>query len=231
MFRRLLNLFVLAAILVGGVLAWRSGEERARLEARYRRLANVAGDLEIVDTTKVYLLALDTGEPLHFAWRMHTPASYTSIFSHASGGGSGTSTSTFGAPSDRIVRVRFRRDAAGRLLVFEKNGGGSSVLTIEDDMAKFLAGREGELIVERIAAEGPVDLDPSASATLLRVAMPPSMVAEARAALPAHVVDRHTPDIVTITIGPPGPQSPRPGSGLYTDGSVPLTPGPTPSGP
>ncbi|OJW14668.1 MAG: hypothetical protein BGO49_16895 [Planctomycetales bacterium 71-10] len=201
--RRLLNLVMLAAILVGGVLAWRSGAERIRLEGRYRRMAHAAGDLSVVNPTKVYFLGLDTDEPLHFAWRMHAPANYPMIFSHAGGGGSGSSTSSSGAPSDAIVRVRCRRDEAGRLQVFSKAFGGSSLFAVEDAMAKFLAGREDELIVERLAADGPVEMDASASAVLLRVAMPASMIAEARVALPGHVVDRHVPDVFKITVGPP----------------------------
>lgn len=201
--RRLLDLAVLAAILVGGVLAWRSGAERVRLEGRYRRMARTAGDLSVVDPTKVYFLALETDEPLHFAWRMHAPANYPMIFSHAGGGGSGSSTSSSSTPADAIIRVRCRRDEAGRLQVFLKAYGGSSLLAVEDDMAKFLAGREDELIVERLAADGPVEVDPSASATLLRVAMPASMIAEARATLPGYVVDRHVPDVLKITVGPP----------------------------
>ena len=191
--RRLLNLVMLAAILVGGVLAWRSGAERIRLEGRYRRMAHAAGDLSVVNPTKVYFLGLDTDEPLHFAWRMHAPANYPMIFSHAGGGGSGSSTSSSGAPSDAIVRVR----------CFSKAFGGSSLFAVEDAMAKFLAGREDELIVERLAADGPVEMDASASAVLLRVAMPASMIAEARVALPGHVVDRHVPDVFKITVGPP----------------------------
>jgi hypothetical protein len=201
--RRLLNLTVLAAILVGGVLAWRSGAERVRLEDRYRRMVRAAGDLAIVDPTKVYFLALDAEGPLHFAWRMHTPANYSMIFSHAGGGGSGTTSTSSSAPSDAIVRVRFRRDEDGRLRVFARALGGSSFFGVEDDLAKFLAGREDELIIERLAVDGPVEVDPSASVTLLRVAMPESMIAEARAALPGHVVDRHVPDVLKITVGPP----------------------------
>lgn len=202
---RLLNLAVLAAILAGGVLAWRSGAERARLEERYRRMARTAGDLSVADPTKVYLLGLETDEPLHFAWRMHTPANYRANISYAGGGGSG-SLGFFSTPSsDFIVRVRIRRDEAGRLQVFEKFGGGSGMFNIEDDMSKFLAGREGELIVEPIAADGPVDFDPSASTTFLRVSMPRSMIEEARAKLPGHLVDRYVPDLIKITSGPPPP--------------------------
>ena len=203
--RRLLYLAVLAAIVAGGVLAWRSGAERARLEERYRHWARTAGDLAAVDPTKVYVLGLETDEPLHFAWRLHAPANYRASFAYVGGGGSGSSGFTTSTPSDFIARVRIRRDEAGRLQVFERLGGASGVFAVEDDLGRFLAGREGELIVEPLAADGPVAFDASTSVTLLRVAMPPAMIEEARAKLPDHVVARHVPDVVKITVGPPRP--------------------------
>ena len=111
---KLLDWFLIIVVLIGGVLTWQTGRERSRLTARHGRLAKLAGDLRIADPSKVYVLALDTGEPLHFAWRMYFPPNYKlSLLSRHSG------VSVFGTsrPSEfigarcafaRTIRVRCR---------------------------------------------------------------------------------------------------------------------------
>jgi hypothetical protein len=70
---KILDVILLLAVLIGRVLAWRTGEERGRLTERHRRLAQVTGDLPIEDPSKVYVLALETGERLHYTRRVYCP--------------------------------------------------------------------------------------------------------------------------------------------------------------
>src|SRR5262245_45684962 len=72
--RSVLALLVLAVARAGAVLAWQAGRERARLAAHSDRLVAAAGELPADDPTWLCLKALDTGDPLHFAWRVHLPA-------------------------------------------------------------------------------------------------------------------------------------------------------------
>jgi hypothetical protein len=70
---RVLDLYLLIAALIGGTLAWQTGRERSRLSEKYDEPARVTGDLPIADASKVHVRALDTGDPMHFAWRVYYP--------------------------------------------------------------------------------------------------------------------------------------------------------------
>src|SRR5690349_2510660 len=107
MMRNAVDLVLLAVVLVGGVLAWRAGHERARLAAHYGRLVDAAGELPADDPSLVYLKALDTGDPLHFAWRVHLPASTNLEVRCSTGNGWSGGSWSGSAPTDFIARVRF----------------------------------------------------------------------------------------------------------------------------
>src|SRR6185436_11697936 len=83
--QRVLNLFLILVAVLGGLLAWQSGRERGRLQAECARLLAITGDLSIDDPSKVYIRALDTREPLHFAWRVYLPPNYQQILWYSEG--------------------------------------------------------------------------------------------------------------------------------------------------
>ncbi len=70
MTRKMFDRFLLRVVLAEGVVAWQTGRERIRLTERHSQLVRVTGDFPIIDPTRVRVRALDTGEPLHFAWRV-----------------------------------------------------------------------------------------------------------------------------------------------------------------
>ena len=116
-------------ILPGCFLAWQSGRERSRLEARYERMVRIAGDLPIEDPSMVYVSAVDTGEPLHYAWHFHLPPNYSLILRNETGGGSGgSSTSSSTGSRDFIGRVRFQPDEQGLLTVYTHFDGSSGMM-------------------------------------------------------------------------------------------------------
>src|SRR5262245_29325744 len=124
--RNVIDLVLLAVVLAGGALAWRAGHERARLAAHHDRLVAAAGELPADDPTLIYLKALDTGDPLHFAWRVHLPArTHLEVRSRTGNGWSGSSWSG-SDPTDFIARVRFREDEQGVVNVYTKFDDGSS---------------------------------------------------------------------------------------------------------
>src|SRR5262249_53145162 len=123
---RVLDLLLLLTILPGGFLAWQTGRERGRLEDRYERMVKIAGDLPIADPTKVFIRAVDTGEPLHLAWRVYLPPNYTLIVRNRTGdGSSGSSTSWSLNSAEFIARVRFRKDERGLMSVYTRFHGSS----------------------------------------------------------------------------------------------------------
>ena len=179
---RPIDLLLLLAILPGCFLAWQTGRERRRLEARYERMVRIAGDLPIADPSKVYVRALDTGEPLHYAWRFYLPPNYNLILRNETGGGSGgSSTSSSTGSREFIGRVRFQPDAQGILTVYTHFEGGSSMMGIGDlALAELVTAHQGEIRVEQLGSTGLAELEPGRSAMLLRLTLPDELVDEAR---------------------------------------------------
>src|SRR5262245_57514257 len=161
--RRVIDAILLLVVLSGGFLAWQSGQERRRLTRRYDQLARVAGDLAISDPSKVYVKAIETGEPLHFAWRTYAPANYKLAISS----GSGSSTSWSSQQREFVGRVRLRENQ-GMLEVYAHFAGGSSSMTVGGPgMAKLLHGRWDKVRVEQLGSGGLAVLDPAKAAVLL----------------------------------------------------------------
>jgi hypothetical protein len=203
MARNVLDRVLLAVVLAGGALAWQAGRERARLAAHHDRLVAAAGELPADDPTLIYLKALDTGDPLHFAWRVHLPArTHLEVRSRTGGGWAGGSWSSTD-PMDFIARVRLREDEQGVVNVYTKLISGSSRSGIGSPvLARLLRERAGELKVEQVGKPGVATFDPKAKkpTVLLRVALPEAL----RDKPPPDVPAEFFPDLVELTVGPPG---------------------------
>jgi hypothetical protein len=209
--RRVLDLLMIVAIAVGGFQVWSSSRERTRLESEYRRLVQETGELPIGDPSKAHLRALETGEPLHFAWRVYLPPKFTVRIRDGHGGSSGTSSSS----REFIARVRFREDQDGNLELYKHFAGGSSRGGFGDPgLAKLLRGRWDKVIVEQFGAGDVATIEPDEPVVLLRLSLPKEMEAEARKTLPPHVLrDNVLPTFYELKLGPDSPRSPpkRPG--------------------
>jgi hypothetical protein len=198
---RLLDLLLLIALVVGGFLAWQTGRERSRLSHRYDMLVRKAGNSPVSDPSKVCIRAIDTGEPLHFAWHIYFPPNYTQTLQTSAGGGM---TSWGASSSEFIGRVRFREDEQGDLRVYTHFGGGSGMMSFGNaGLAKLIRGRGRKIRVEQVGAEGPVTLDPSQSAVMLRLSLPEDMQAEARELLAPHDQKRFIPVLFELDLGTP----------------------------
>ena len=146
---RVLDLFLLTIVIIGGALAWQTGRERSRLSAEHARLARITGDLPVEDPSKVYVQALETGDPMHFAWRVYHPPNYKHILSHGNGGG----TTFFSSSAEFIARVVFREDDEGQLQLYTNFSGGSSLSPFGDeDLAELLHDRWDKIRVEQLGA-------------------------------------------------------------------------------
>jgi hypothetical protein len=165
-----INLLLISAICVGALFAWHSGQKRNRFQAEYARLAQITGDLPIDDPSRVYLRALPTEEPLHFAWRVYLPPNYRQILKSTSGGSSSSWSSN---AVECIARVRLKENEKGAMQVYARFHGGSSMMTIGDrKITKLLAGRWDSVHVQQLASDGLVSLAPDESAVLLRLTLP-----------------------------------------------------------
>lgn len=200
MMQRWFNRILIAGILLGGLLAWQSGQERARLHAEHRRLAAITGELAIDDPAKLSIRAIDTGEPLHFAWRVYLPPNYEQIIMRSTGGSSSSSSSS---SREFIARVRLRLDEQGNLRVYSRFAGGSSYETLGDRrLGELLQGGWNKIEAMQIGADDAASLAAGDSAVLLRLTLPPEMQKAARQVLPADMQKAFVPVLYELTLGP-----------------------------
>jgi hypothetical protein len=212
MIRKATELFLIAIVVIGGVLAWRSGRERARLGVEYARLSHAVGDLTITDPAKIHILAIDTGEPLHYAWRVYLPPHTNRMLR---GGSVSRTLISASQPQEFVVRIRIRQSAEkSRLQIYEQIEFGRSVNDLGDErLAAIVRGHEREILVEQLGTGGVAVLDPSQSAVLLRLVMSEGMQSKARQALDPEDIPRFLPDLLRYELSPqpPEPRPPSPG--------------------
>ncbi len=166
--RRIVEGSLIVLVLIGGTLAWYTGRERGRLTQHYERLVRMVGDLPLKDASKVHVLALDTGDPRHFAWRVYLPPPYNLTFNDRSGS---LWTSSIGSP-ESIFRVRFRQDAQGDMELYEQFGGMSTQSSFgTTELGEFLRSRWEKVKVEQLGAPEVAVLDPDQPAVLLRLTL------------------------------------------------------------
>jgi hypothetical protein len=198
---RYVDLILLVAIVVGGVLVFQTGRERSRLQNTYDRLARKTGDLEIANRAWVHVQAIDTGDPTHFAWRVYLPPNYSEIVRSSLGSQSQGSTTD---ARELMARVRFREDEKGLLEVYTHFSNSSSRTFLGDQrLAKFLRAHWDKIRVEQLGSGDVVAIPPDGTASLLRLTLPEEIQSEAREELSPDVVNRFVPVLYEIELGPP----------------------------
>lgn len=198
--RRAFDLILVLAIVVGGGLAWTSGQERSRLTREHARLARATGDLAIGDPKQIHLVALDTGEPLNFAWRAYFPPGYDQLLGMGKGR---QSTNLLTGPGESISRLRIRENESGNLEYYASFSGGGSWWSYGDKaLADLLRGRWDQVRVEQLGSDGVASLDPSKPGVLLRLILPEAMQDEARRKLDPATIDQYVPELLQIQLGP-----------------------------
>lgn len=190
-------LFLLAG--VGALLAWQSRQERSRLLARYEQLVQVTGDLPVADTSQVNVLALKTGEPLHFAWRIYLPPNYPHKLVRGKSGVQHTS--WFSGSREFIARIRFRENEPGNLQVYANFTGGSRLMSLgSQPLAELLRHRWDKIRVDQLGATGLMVVRPARAALLLRLTLTEDMQREARKRLSAYEQEQFVPVLYELTL-------------------------------
>lgn len=196
---RALDLVLLLVALVGGFFALQNGRQLRQLRAEYERLSKITGDLPISDAAKVHVRALETGERLHFAWRVYLPPNYRVVVWNSSG-----SSSSWRSDSCQfIARVRFREDEQGRLQAYTRFSGSSSCMKLGDSkLAELLHDRWDKIQVEQLGAPGLAVLAPDQSAVLLRLTLPDELQQASREKLPPWMQGHLVPTLFELHLGP-----------------------------
>jgi hypothetical protein len=197
---RLFDCLIIGCIVIGGVQAWRSGLERGRLSERLARLVRKTGDVQIADETKVHFKALETEDPLEFAWRVYFPRNYRGTLKERFAGGA----AEFAASSSEyIARVRVRHHESDKMSIYSHFGSGSRWMEFEDkSLAELLRGRWGTLIVEQLGAPEVAMIKPDQQVVLLRLRLPEDIEQMARAKVSAEDLAQFVPSLLRIDLIP-----------------------------
>lgn len=176
MIRRVLDVLLLSIALAGTVPALRTAREVRRLTIERDRLAKIAGDLVVVDRSKTHWLALDTGEPMHFAWHVYTPANCRLILRSDT-----VPEASFGFPQgELIVRLRFRDDLQRNKLIFINfEGHESYTYSLDATASGLMRDYEKTLKIEQGGALATAVVDPARPFVLLRITLPQEAVSDA----------------------------------------------------
>jgi hypothetical protein len=191
-------------IVIGGLALWRTTVQRDELQREHDRLAAKIGVLAIKDPAQVHIRAIDTGEPLNFAWRAYFPANYRWSYTTKSGSGGSSSSSL---PQETILRVRIR-EIDGHLMLYTRFSGGSGLMSIGSAKLLEILKQNPDALknfqIERLAADGPIAFDADEAQTLVKIALPADLQAEAKQKLQQWEYDRVAPTVEWIRFGPPG---------------------------
>jgi len=168
------------------------------LKAEQARLEKKVGRLTVTDTSKLHIRALETGEELHFAWRVYVPAGFKLRFEHNNGSGQ----SWNGSPQEFIARARIRRNDDGSWQFYLKRSGGASLSTFGgEEFSRMIDGRWDEVGIEQLAADDMVVMDSSEVACLLRLTLSDELKEEAKERLGRHLGERCQSSLMEIRFG------------------------------
>lgn len=196
---RMLNALLLIAAVIGGVLTYRASQTHQPLLAEQKRLEQKVGTLRIEDPSKMHVRALETGEPLHFTWRVYLPVGST-VLRREDG------RARFGwpirEPREFMLRVRFREDDDGVLRVFTQrtNGSGTSELGSRQ-LADLLRDRWDEIQVEQLGRDHLVVVEPDEVPILLRLTLSEELRREAEQKLSQREWKRFQTELFGYRIG------------------------------
>jgi hypothetical protein len=205
MVRTVIDGLLLLAILTGGAIAWRSSVEGDGLRRELNELLPRAGELPITDSTRAHVRAMDTRDPMQFAWRVYVPPNYTvnlRVGRPSSFGESSSSTSASGR--EFIARVRFREVENGELKLYTQFDGSGTLMTLCDaNAARFLRGRWNKLSVKQLGAAEVATVAADKQAVLLRITLPADLVSEAQSTLPGDTQKQLNPVVFEWLLGKP----------------------------
>ncbi len=194
---------VLVAV-VGGVLTWQAARQRSGLERESARLSRSLGDLPTGDASRVRIAVVETGDPMHFLWRLAVPKGTSQSIKVLHGD---QNSAGVGIYEDGLFRVRFRENGQGNLELYTQTSSGASLQgDFGDGLGRFLRGRWGELRVERLGRGQPSVLEPERQVVLLRLVMPDRMWEQVRRELPSWSNGHTVPVILEVKLGPDPPQ-------------------------
>jgi hypothetical protein len=206
---RFLDAFLLMIALAGGVLVFESSQEQARIREKLDQMTRTTGEFSVTDPSRIHVLAVDTGEPLHFAWHVYLPADYELIPREASSGPVRVTSPSSIPARELILRVRFREDNEGRLDLYQKHENGSQRGSFGNKaLSRVLHGRFDKVLVQQMGKHSVESVGVNEPLDLLSLKLPEDLEAEIRKGLPPEQRAKHDPRFFQFAFGPEAKKPP-----------------------
>jgi hypothetical protein len=176
MFQRLVELVLCLGLVIGLCFLYQSATVRHQHSQEYQRLTRKAGSLTDCRRDKVTLQAVETGESLHFAWRIFVPHEYDYGYRSKVEVRGKVSSSR---DQDFVFRYRFY-EQRGKWYVYVMGYGGEDGHAYEvksQELIEFLTNAQGrdQLQVEQLGTAGTVEVDFGKTISLLKIRRPPGI--------------------------------------------------------
>ena len=203
---RIVNLLLLTIALIGGYFAWQSGQERAALLSHIASIEKRIGSFPIVDPTLVHVQAIDSQQPLEFAWRIYLPANYQMTlhqsfdpYGSSSWGGSASE------PAEFIARVVLREKNGSVACYTSLNN--SSGVSGTNSTIHSVAIREqwDHLQIEQLGKPALAIIQPDEEMTLLRISLPSELFESLKLKLKDSINPSMTENLLQIRFVKRGP--------------------------
>lgn len=197
---RLINITLALLALFGTIVAFRESSVNRDLSAEYRTLAAETGYLDLIDFSKVHVVALPSEDPLHFRWRIYLPEKCTvswktkNQWDDVSGSSAG--------PQNFVAQVRFRKNENGFVRVYTdlESFGGVGALGGRE-LQEFMRDHWDDVDIYQLGSEGPALVDPEEIATLLRLQLPKYIADEAKEVLHTRSAGQVLPVLYHVQFG------------------------------
>lgn len=178
---RIVDAALLVATIAGGCMAVSTARKLHGLQREDARLTGAIGELPVTDPAQLHIQAIDTGEPLHYAWHVYAPAGKMTLFVFDNGGSNVSQMFDSNLkPRECIGHIRFMEQPDGKAGAFCSFRSDSFCSLGSPELFRFLREHWRELEVEQLGAAEVARLKSGRSASLLRVSLTPNLVEEAR---------------------------------------------------
>lgn len=197
---RWINITLALLAVCGQIIAFRESSVNSYLLDEYRTLAAQTGYLDVLDSSKVHVVALPTEDPMHFRWRIYLPEKRTVFWKTNHWSNTGSSST---GPADFIAQVRIRTDENGLVRVFTDLGAHSSVVSLGGrELQDFMRDRWDSIEISQLGLNSPAAVEPEKESTLLRLQLPKEIADEAESILPSSWASQVIPVLYQVQFGP-----------------------------
>ena len=175
-----------------------------RLQADQRRLEAVIGRLDLKDLSQFAVVAIQTDEPYHVAWRFFSPEDQSIMMKiETASGGQGSVSGTVRSQSETVIRSRFTfEDNSVRHFVRTPSGALTSAM-FGAEGAKFFKAHWDQLQIEGVGFEGTETFDPEEVIEWLRVTIPKELLPKAAEAIGRDAKTLETQPLILLRLGTP----------------------------